>query len=84
MLPVLVPLNSAPFLVRTTLSLVVRVSRETLIARFGEPPPHFLHQKDSAAVGKHKRLIIGAVMRKLRVMAYGIRRSGKRFDANYA
>ena len=37
-----------------------------------------------AAVGKHKRLIIGAVMRKLLVMAYGILRSGKRFDANYA
>jgi transposase len=37
-----------------------------------------------AAVGKHKRLIIGAVMRKLLVLAYGIIRSGKRFDANYA
>ena len=37
-----------------------------------------------AAVGKHKRLIIGAVMRKLLVLAYGILRSGKRFDANYA
>jgi transposase len=36
------------------------------------------------AVGKHKRLIIGAVMRKLLVLAYGILRSGKRFDANYA
>jgi transposase len=34
--------------------------------------------------GKHKRLIIGAVMRKLLVMAYGVLRSGKRFDANYA
>lgn len=37
-----------------------------------------------ASVGKHKRLIIGAVMRKLLVLAYGILRSGKRFDANYA
>ena len=37
-----------------------------------------------AAVGKHKRLIIGAVMRKLLVLAYGIIRSGRRFDANYA
>jgi len=37
-----------------------------------------------AAVGKHKRLIIGAVMRKLLVLAYGVLRSGKRFDANYA
>lgn len=37
-----------------------------------------------AAVGKHKRLIIGAVMRKLLVLAYGILRSGKRFDVNYA
>jgi hypothetical protein len=37
-----------------------------------------------AAAGKHKRLIIGAVMRKLLVLAYGILRSGKRFDANYA
>ena len=36
------------------------------------------------AAGKHKRLIIGAVMRKLLVLAYGILRSGKRFDANYA
>ena len=37
-----------------------------------------------AAVGKHKRLIIGAVMRKLLVLAYGILRSGKCFNANYA
>jgi transposase len=37
-----------------------------------------------AAVDKHKRLVIGAVMRKLLVLAYGILRSGKRFDANYA
>ncbi len=36
------------------------------------------------AAGKHKRLIIGAVMRKLLVLAYGILRSGRRFDANYA
>lgn len=36
------------------------------------------------AAGKHKRLIIGAVMRKLLVLAYGIIRSGRRFDANYA
>ena len=36
------------------------------------------------AAGKHKRLVIGAVMRKLLVLAYGILRSGKRFDANYA
>ena len=37
-----------------------------------------------AAAGKHKRLIIGAVMRKLLVLAYGILRSGLPFDANYA
>lgn len=37
-----------------------------------------------AAVGKHKRLVIGAVMRKLLVLAYGILRSGKRFDVSYA
>jgi transposase len=37
-----------------------------------------------ATVGKHKRLIIGAVMRKLLVLAFGILRSGKRFDPNYA
>jgi transposase len=37
-----------------------------------------------STAGKHKRLIIGAVMRKLLVLAYGILRSGKRFDANYA
>jgi hypothetical protein len=37
-----------------------------------------------AAAGKHKRLIIGAVMRKLLVQAYGVIRSGKRFDPNYA
>jgi transposase len=36
------------------------------------------------AAGKHKRLVIGAVMRKFLVLAYGILRSGKRFDANYA
>ena len=36
------------------------------------------------AAGKHKRLVIGAVMRKLLVLAYGILRSGKRFDAKYA
>ena len=36
------------------------------------------------AAGKHKRLIIGAVMRKLLVLAYGILRSGRPFDANYA
>jgi transposase len=34
--------------------------------------------------GKHKLLIIGAVMRKLLVLAYGILRSGVPFDANYA
>jgi len=37
-----------------------------------------------AAAGKHKRLVIGAVMRKLLVLAYGVLRSGKRFDPNYA
>ena len=37
-----------------------------------------------SAGGKHKRLIIGAVMRKLLVLAYGILRSGLAFDANYA
>ena len=36
------------------------------------------------AAGKHKRLIIGAVMRKLLVLAYGILRSGVTFNANYA
>lgn len=36
------------------------------------------------AAGKHKRLIIGAAMRKLLVLAYGVLKSGKRFDANYA
>jgi transposase len=37
-----------------------------------------------SVAGKHKRLIIGAVMRKLLVLAYGILRSGVPFDANYA
>jgi transposase len=37
-----------------------------------------------SAAGKHKRLIIGAVMRKLLVLAYGILRSGVPFNANYA
>ena len=37
-----------------------------------------------SAAGKHKRLINGAVMRKLLVLAYGILRSGVPFDANYA
>jgi transposase len=37
-----------------------------------------------AAAGKHKRLVIGAVMRKLLVLAYGILRSGVAFDANDA
>jgi transposase len=36
------------------------------------------------AAGKHKRLIIGAVTRKLLVLAYGVLRSGLAFDANYA
>jgi len=36
------------------------------------------------ALGKNKRLVIGAVMRKLLVLAYGILRSGTRFDPNYA
>ena len=36
------------------------------------------------AAGKHKRLVIGAVMRKLLVLAFGILRSGVAFDANYA
>jgi transposase len=36
------------------------------------------------AAGKHKRLVIGAVMRKLLVLAYGVLRSGIAFDANYA
>jgi transposase len=35
------------------------------------------------AAGKHKRLIIGAVMRKLLVLAYGILRSGVPFEANH-
>ena len=34
--------------------------------------------------GKHKQLVIGAVMRKLLALAYGILRSGVAFDANYA
>ena len=37
-----------------------------------------------SAAGKHKRLINGAVMRKLLVLAYGILRSGVPFDPNYA
>ena len=37
-----------------------------------------------SSAGKHKRLIIGAVMRKLLVLAYGILRSGVPFDENYA
>lgn len=37
-----------------------------------------------SSAGKHKLLIIGAVMRKLLVLAYGILRSGVAFDANYA
>jgi transposase len=37
-----------------------------------------------SSAGKHKLLIIGAVMRKLLVLAYGILRSGVPFDANYA
>jgi hypothetical protein len=36
------------------------------------------------SAGKHKLLIIGAVMRKLLVRAYGILRSGVSFDANRA
>jgi transposase len=36
------------------------------------------------SAGKHKRLVIGAVMRKLLVLAYGILRSGLSFDPNYA
>jgi transposase len=36
------------------------------------------------AAGKHKQLIIGAVMRKLLVPAYGILRSGVAFGPNYA
>jgi transposase len=36
------------------------------------------------AAAKHKRLIIGAVMRKLLVIAFGILRSGVQFNANYA
>jgi transposase len=36
------------------------------------------------AAGKHKQLVIGAVMRKLLVLAFGILRSGRRFDPNYA
>jgi transposase len=36
------------------------------------------------AAGKHKRLVIGAVMRKLLALAYGILRSGVAFDVNYA
>jgi len=36
------------------------------------------------AAGKHKRPVIGAVMRKLLVLAFGILRSGVPFDANYA
>jgi len=36
------------------------------------------------AAGKHKRLVIGAVMRKLLVLAFGILKSGVPFDANYA
>jgi transposase len=33
---------------------------------------------------KHKQLVIGAVMRKLLALAFGILRSGVAFDANYA
>ncbi|MGB8625971.1 MAG: transposase [Candidatus Cybelea sp.] len=36
------------------------------------------------SAGKHKQLVIGAVMRKLLALAYGILRSGVAFDANYA
>jgi transposase len=37
-----------------------------------------------SAAGKHKLLIIGAVMRKLLVLAYGVLRSGVPFEAKYA
>ena len=36
------------------------------------------------SAGKHKQLVIGAVMRKLLALAYGILRSDVAFDANYA
>jgi len=37
-----------------------------------------------AAIGKHKLLIIGAVMRKLLVIAYGVLKSGVPFQEHYA
>lgn len=37
-----------------------------------------------ASAGKHKLLIIGAVMRKLLVLAYGVLRSGVPFEVNHA
>jgi transposase len=36
------------------------------------------------AAGKHRMLVVGAVMRKLLILAYGILRSGRPFEANYA
>jgi transposase len=46
-------------------------------------PPLRVFAERLAQVGKDKRLIIGAVMRKLLVLAYGILRSGRPFDPNY-
>ena len=37
-----------------------------------------------AAAGKRRMLILGAVMRKLLVLAYAILRTGVPFDANHA
>jgi transposase len=54
-----------------------------MVALRFNPTPRIFAERLLAA-GKHKRLIIGAVMRKLLVLAYGILRSGIAFDANYA
>ena len=37
-----------------------------------------------AASGKHPMLILGAIMRKLLVIAYGVLRSGRPFEPNHA
>ncbi len=53
-----------------------------MVALRFNPTPRIFAERLLAA-GKHKRPIIGAVMRKLLVLAYGILRSGVAF-ANYA
>ena len=76
--------HGRPRLCKTGNSRIRRALYMPVIVALRFNPTLCIFAERLLAAGKHKRLVIGAVMRKVLALAYGILRSGVAFDANYA